>query len=213
MTVRPQPVGPGGGRLAALVGAVALGLGLAACSSSAPLPPAYTAAPETAAPSTAASTGHASTPPATAVTPSGLPTTNVVTVTPPAGLSPDKQAVYDAYAKYWDYVGRAGATPANPPSLGEVAVGGALTHVQSSIASLKQQGKHTVGATRVSVATVSITGSSAVVCSSMVDTSMDVDAAGTVSGVGSVVPTPVRAELTKPGPTWLVSAQVSGKAC
>lgn len=199
-------------RAAALAVCASVALGVVGCSSTAQLPPAYT--PGATGTSIAGSTtGTPATGTSGPATPSGLPTTNTITVTPPAGLSPDQQAAYDAYAKYMAYVATGGLTPANPPQFGEVAIGEALAHLQSAIATLKQQGKHTVGATKVTVATVTVSGATAKICATMVDTSVDVDGAGKMSSPGRGIPEPLVVQLTKPGPTWLVSSQTSGKAC
>ncbi len=208
----------------ALVVAPLFALMLAACSSQAePKLPVYTGGTS---PSTTFTSGSTTgTTGATGMTPSntattaanGLLTTNtIVRGDVAASIPTSSKLAVDAYYVYWTYVAKASLDPGAAgavENIGTVASGSAATNLISKLSGLKGRQQHTVGSTRVNILSLSQSGASAKLCSTLQDSSVDVDA------TGAPVQPPVlrlytfKATLALQGPAWRVDSNSSAPSC
>lgn len=120
----------------------------------------------------------------------------------------------EAFYAYWAFaVASFGTVTLDEARIGSVMTGAALTRVRSSVRRLHDLGHRNVGETRVGVRTVRISGTSATVCATVSDHSVEVDKNGRPVEAPLLGTQLLRGSLVRPGPTWLTKDALRVSRC
>lgn len=130
----------------------------------------------------------------------------------PSGLTADQKAAVEAWMAYWEWLGKADQVPAfDVTTVGSVMRGQARQKAAEYVGFLQQHQRRLVGSATVDVTSIKVSGSTATLCSHMMDGSFEVDRHGVPQEDTEPNLLIFKGGLTRSGPTWLVTSNVTGR--
>lgn len=117
----------------------------------------------------------------------------------PANLTPEEEEVAQRYLAYWAMAAKAFNNPAaGTGEVGSAATGRSFSRASEVVAEYAETGQRVVGGLEITVNSVSLLDRSAIVCATLFDRSVLVDATGQAVTVQDTEPTNQRSTLTNP---------------